>query len=89
MRKEKGIVQFRVHNQSAEITSRWKELMVIYNSTKEEWACPSGDEEAWEILADGLDSWLWQKNCPAGNPVKVPGQSVLILGMAEEAGETA
>ncbi len=89
VRKEKGIVQFRVHNQSAEITSRWKELMVIYNSTKEEWACPSGDEEAWEILADGLDSWLWQKNCPAGNPVKVPGQSVLILGMAEEAGETA
>jgi len=57
---QEGVVSFRVDNQaSGDVASEWKELLVIYNASPQEYvvSLPGGRRKAcWEILADGAET---------------------------------
>ena len=76
MWKQKQVVGFTINNDE---TSLWSQVNVIYNASKKDFVveCSDGDRE---VLCDGNDSRLWQKNVSAENYIKVQPQSVLILG---------
>ena len=80
-----GVVGFFVDNQpdSGRQRAAWDTVQVIYNSRKEREDCqlPAGD---WEVLADGQDSFRWEKPEPARGEIAVEPVSMVILGRREQ-----
>ena len=80
-----GVVGFFVDNQPGAGRQRaaWDTVQVIYNSRKEREDCqlPAGD---WEVLADGQDSFRWEKPEPARGEIAVEPVSMVILGRREQ-----
>lgn len=81
-----GVVCFRMDNRpsgaevSADHRKTWKELLVVYNSSRETVSVdlPAGD---WEWLVKGADSRCWERQETAvGTSVCVDGVSAAVLG---------
>ena len=79
-----GNEQYSYHCASVLLKSpedRWKELLLIFNGGDS--CAVSLPEGKWQILCDGSDSFLWQKEVFAPQQVSVGRVSPLILGKIE------
>lgn len=59
--------------------SAWKRLLLLFNISGED-ADVKLPDGAWQILADGENSFLWQETHLPGQNVKVQAVSAMILG---------
>ncbi|MBM6855375.1 type I pullulanase [Mediterraneibacter glycyrrhizinilyticus] len=81
VRKAPGLVSFLCDNrEKGDVdNSRWKTLMVIYNSrgSAVEIGLPDGE---WEVLSDEKNSFLWKDAVCAGKQILAEEKSVTVLG---------
>lgn len=84
MKKEDGVVSYMSDNRAEGSDTRWKTLMVIYNSRKaaEKVSLPG---TGWELLCNDKSSTLWETPALAESRVSVPPQSVMVLGCVRDA----
>lgn len=72
-----GAAGYFLDNQGGD--SLWMTLCVIYNQRETDFPflLPTG---LWTVLADGQDSFLWQKEVHTANWLSVPPHSAMLLG---------
>ena len=60
--------------------TKWQQILMIFNcSDRSGYAqLPAG---SWQVLADGEDSFRWQKDSAVSEKIKVPEYSAMILGL--------
>ena len=81
--KEENAISFLVDNRPENGRTHWQTLKVVYNSSRTP-RTVSLEGDGWNVLCDGMDSRLWEKEHPAQDGIRVAPQSVLILGKTEE-----
>lgn len=83
--KKPGCVSFIVDNRTKN-EERWEKLCIIYNAGQktEPVSLPEGP---WEILADGEDSFRWNRETEIEGEAAVSPVSILILGQQRRKGQ--
>ena len=74
-----GLVGFMVDNTDDSHSSPWEYLCIIYNRNNEERQVEL-DEGEWEILATGIDTWLWKNPTTVSGNITVDPVNWVMLG---------
>jgi len=64
--------------------SRWTQLLLLYNTSRDEAELNLPEEGKWQLLADGENSFLWQTPVLPEKTVKLPAFTAMILGEVAE-----
>ena len=79
-----GVVSFLVNNKESEI-SRWKRILVVYNSSNRDFFVgPLVDgARKWELLVNETSSLIWQDRTQINSKIYAAPCSILILGQLD------
>ncbi len=79
-----GVVSFFVNNKESEI-SRWKRILVVYNSSNRDFCVGTLVDSArkWELLVNETSSLIWQERTQINETMNAAPCSALIMGQLD------